>query len=303
MTTTKELDAESGFVSGATEASVVASYAQQAAEPKQLDAGVIYALAGAAGDVEIHDTDDYAETPRRAKAARSVTDAASFVAYVNRHKIRGTEVYAHTSGSSVIAIIDSHEGSDLGAGWQGHRLTLVLEKTKAWEAWMKRDLGQGGAWFDQQEFAEFIEDRALDVIDPDHARLIEIATTFEAKSKADFGSAVRLDSGAVQFAYTETTAAKAGQKGTLEIPNRIQLALRPYIGGPIYSLWAQFRYRIGAGGLRLGYAIERPENILDAAFADIVTEIREGRTDRIGDAAPVVVHEGIGDVPIFYGRP
>ncbi|MFF1876041.1 DUF2303 family protein, partial [Kitasatospora herbaricolor] len=146
-------------------------------------------------------------------------------------------------------------------------------------------------------------DRALDVVEPDHATLIEIATTFEAKQKADFGSAVRTDSGAVQFAYTETVAAKAGQKGTLEIPKQLRLALRPYIGGPIYYLFAQFRYRISSGGLLLGYAIERPENILEAAFSDIVTEIRGGRTDKIGDAAPVVVHEGIGDVPIFYGRP
>lgn len=297
-------DAELGVIETASEAATIAALAVTGIEPRELDAGTIYAVADGRDGVKVIDTDDFADAPRHAKANRTITDAASFVAYVNRHRTPGTEVYAHTSASSVIAVIDSHEGSDAPAGWEKHKLTLALEKTKAWEAWMASDLGQNSrSWFTQQEFAEFIEDRALDVIEPDHATLIEIATTFEAKSKADFGSAVRLDSGAIQFEYTETVAAKAGQKGTIEVPKRIQLALRPYIGGPIYYLWAQFRYRTGANGLALGYAIERPENILDAAFADIVTEIREGRTDKVGDADPVLVHEGIGDVPIFYGRP
>lgn len=286
-----------------TEASAVALLAQQAAEVRELEPGRIYASLGANGEIKFADTDKWADHPRQVTGARTVTDAASFVAYVNRHKIAGTEVFAYTPGSTVVAVIDSHEGSGKPAGWRAHHLTLSLEHTKAWDAWMAHDLSQTpNGWFGQQEFAEFIEDRALDVIDPDQARLIDIATKFEAKKGADFGSAIRTDSGEVRFNYTETIKASAGQKGDIEIPKQLKIALRPYVGGPIYYLFAQFRYRINANGLLLGYAIERPENILDAAFADIVTEIREGRTDKVGDVE-TVVHEGIGDVPIFNGRP
>ncbi|WP_434315867.1 DUF2303 family protein [Leifsonia sp. P73] len=287
-----------------TEAATVAQIAAASIEPHELETGVVYAVADGKGGVKVLDTDSYDDVPRRAKADRTVTDAASFVAYVNRHRTIGTEVYAHTSSSSVVAVIDSHEGTDLAPGWQGHKLTLALEHTKAWLAWTAHDLGQNSrGWFGQQEFAEFIEDRALDVQEPSHARVIELATKFEATKKVDFGQATRLDNGEVRFEYTETIGAAKGRKGDLEFPKELKLALRPYIGGPIYYVFAALRYRIGEDGLRLGYTLQRPETILEGAFADIVAEIRDGRTDKVGDADPVTVHYGIGDVPIFYGRP
>lgn len=292
-----------------TEAEAIAHMAVQGVEPIEVRLGLAYAVPDGRGGVKIIDTDAWAESPRRAEASRVATDAASFVAYVNRHKLPGTEVFANTPSSSVVAVIDSHEETDgiegSISGWQKHRLTLSLEHTKAWLAWVEHDLGQNPrGWFGQQEFAEFIEDRALDVQDPDHARLIEVATKFEATSKVEFGSAVRLDNGEIQFQYVETVGAKKGAKDAIEFPKELKLAIRPYIGGPIYFVFASLRYRLGADGLRLGYALQRPENILEAAFSDIVAEIRDGRTDTDAKTKESsLIHSGIGDVPIFYGKP
>lgn len=283
-----------------TEAAVVASIQQQAdGEAHQaIDPGEVYLVPDGAGGLRIVDTDQYGETPRHVSAARVVTDAASFVAYVNRHKVAGTEIYAHTNTSSVVAVIDSHEGSVGDAGWQKHRLTLGLEKSKAWLAWEAAD----GKLTDQQTFADFLDDRYLDVIDPAPAVLIDIARTFQAKTSVNFESGFREGSGDVTLQYVEDTKAKAGQKGDIEIPARIQLALRPYVGGPVYSIWASFRYRLNGGSVVLGFRLERPENILEAAFADIVTEIRDGRTDK-KDGTETRVHDGVGTVPIFNGKP
>ena len=281
-----------------TEAGVVADLATQATEAEVIKPGEVYVLADGLGHVRVEDTDKYAATPRHVEAHRQVTDAASFVAYVNRHKTPGSEVYAHIPTSNVVAIIDSHEGTDKDPGWQKHRLTLALEKSKAWLAWEAAD----GKLVTQETFADFLDDRYLDVIEPSAAQMIDIARTFQAKTKVDFTSAVRETSGDVHIGYVEETAAKAGQKGDIEIPSKIQLALRPYVGGPIYSIWASFRYRLNGGDLRLGFKPERPENVLEAAFADIVTEIREGRTDK-RDGVETRVHDGIGDVPIFSGKP
>lgn len=288
------------------ENTIVADLAQQAMEPKRLAPGEVLAVVGMNGSTVVVDTDEYALHPRRAQGARTVTDAASFVEYVNRHATPGTEVYAHSNTSSVVGVLDSHAGAYNDPGWQGHRVSLVLEHTKAWLAWAKHDLAvaQANLWFGQEEFAEFIEQRALDVIEPAHADLIDIATTFTATKSADFNSTRRLDNGDVNIAFTETTKAKAGQKGDLTIPQSIRLAIRPYVGGPLYSLRARFRYRLVGGSLMLGYALERPENILESAFDDIVTEIREGKTIAATDGEPQkVVHEGIGTVPLFYGKP
>ena len=284
-----------------TEAAVVSTLAQQAAEPTVVKDGEVYAIPDGSGGVTIVDTDEYAAAPRHTKGHRVVTDAASFVAYVNRHSSDGTEVYAHTNSASVIAVIDSHEPqSQAGAlpGWQKHTLRLALEKSKPWLAWERAD----GNFLSQEEFADFLDDQWSDVIDPAPAVLVDIATTFHAKTNVDFNGGVRLDSGDVKLTFEERTTAKAGQKGDIEIPKKIQLALRPYVGGPIYSIWAHFRYRLRGGQVLLGFKLERPETVLDAAFADIVTEIREGRTDK-RDGVETRVHDGIGDVPIFNGKP
>ncbi|MFJ3393923.1 DUF2303 family protein [Leifsonia aquatica] len=288
-----------------TEASAVANIAVQGVEPKAVEVGRAYAVPDGRGGVKIIDTDAYAEAPRHTEADRRVNDAASFVAYIDRHGTPATEVYAHQLSSSVVAIIDSHLGAYQDGGRQKHTLTLVLEHTKAWAAWAERDLGTNPrGWFDQQEFAEFIEDRALDVREPDHARLIEAATKFEAVKNVDFGQATRLDNGEVQFQYTETVGAKKGTKDALEFPKELKLALRPYVGGPTYHVFANLRYRVSETGLRLGFALVRPEAILEGAFADIVTEIRDGRTDKPTEGGdPVVIHKGIGETPIFYGKP
>lgn len=283
-----------------TEAAVVAELADQNAEAQRVPVatGEVYLVRGDEGEVRVIDTDEYAEHPRRDTASRSVTDAHSFVDYVNRHAHRGTEVYAHTNTSKVVAIIDSHEAAGLNPGWQKHRVTLDLEHSKAWLAWAEAD----GKLFEQDVFADFLDDRYIDVIDPTAARMIDIARSFQAHTKVNFESSIREASGDVKLNFTEDTTAKAGQKGDIEIPARIQLALRPYVGGPIYSIWANFRYRLRGGAVFLGFKLERPENILEAAFADIVTEIRDGRTDK-RDGEETVVHQGIGEVPIFMGRP
>lgn len=297
-------EAELNEAVGASEASAIANIAVQGAEPHALEMGALYSVPDGHGGVAFKDTEAWAKNPSRAKAKRTVTDAASFVAYLARHSTEATEVYADTPESSVVAVIDSHTGANLPAGWEGHKLSLSLVKTIPWLAWTQSDLGTNNrAWFTQAEFAEFIEARALDVVDPDHARLIEIATTFEAKSNADFGSAVRLDNGEVKFEYTETTTAKAGSKGSLDIPKTLKLAIRPYIGGPIYHVFAQFRYRVNSGDLKLGFALERPDAILDAAFADVVTEIRDGKTEKkAGEEVATRIFDGI-EAPIFYGKP
>lgn len=279
-----------------TEAAVVAELADQAAEAQRVavSVGEVYLVREGDGGVGKLDTDDYAPRPRHERAARVVTDAQSFAEYVNRHRLHGTEVYAHTSTSTVVGVIDSHEEAGGFPGWQKHTVRLALEKSKPWLAWEAVD----GKLLSQEDFADFIDDQWSDVTDPAPGVLIDIATTFHAKTNVEFNGGVRLDSGDVKLTFEEKTTAKAGQKGDIEIPTKVQLALRPYIGGPIYSIWAHFRYRLRSGQVLLGFKLERPERVLEAAFADIVTDIRDGKTD--GDT---VVHLGIGDVPVFNGKP
>lgn len=277
-----------------TEAEVIGELAQQAQDPFQLEAGNVYVVPAEGGATRVLDTDAYGASPRRATAERTVTDAASFVGYLKKHGTESTEVWADTPGSTVVAVIDAHEGADRPAGWEGHKLRLSLEKSKPWLAWVESD----GRWFDQLEFADFIEERASDVKEPASAVLLELAQSFQAKRNVDFESSERMQDGQTQLEYKETIAAKAGQKGSIVIPDELLLVLKPYVGAPSYHVFARFRYRLNGAVLKLGYVLLRPQEILDAAFADIVDAIRNGQPER--DTWPA--HEGITQ-PIFYGRP
>lgn len=300
--------ADSTLLSTATvnDVSSVAELAGQALAPVKLEPGAVYAVADGEGKVKRLDTDDVAEAPRRAEAWCKVLDAASFVAYIQKHGLDQTEVWADQLSNTVIGIIDAHQGANRPAGWGKHRVQLRLEHTKSWLAWT-----QGNELlFKQTEFAEFIDLRANDVHEPSAAELVTIARHFSATKSAEFESSNREADGQIRFAYKETVSARAGQKGDLSIPEQFRLALRPYIGGPVYWVIAKLRYRLTGGELRIGYVLERPEEILESAFTDIVTEIRDGKADgRVeGDTAEKpqqAVKPGHGGItqPIFAGRP
>lgn len=275
----------------------IADLARESAAPEFIEEGQILALPDGKGGIRFDDTDKWSEHPRRATAKRKVLDSASFNAYVHKHGIpNATEIWADAPNSRVLARINSHQGAELPAGWEDHSVELVLEHTKGWLAWTEHNEKW---WTDQEEFAEFIETRALDVQEPDAATMQEIILNFHASSGASFESSRRLSDGQVEFTYKEEIQASAG-KQQMTIPSNIRLAVAPYVGGHRVYVNARFRYRVNGGNLRLGYVLERPQEVLDAAFVDILGEIANGRDAT--DVKPAIV--GLADKhDIFNGRP
>jgi hypothetical protein len=105
----------------------------------------------------------------------------------------------------------------------------------------------------QAQFAEHLEDMAHTIVEPSAADLLEVAKTFQAKRNVDFSQAVRLDSGDVELSYAETTTAKVGTKGHIEVPSVFTLALNAIRDAVVDSfravpLW-QFRQGLVAAGL------------------------------------------------------
>lgn len=283
-----------------TEAATVAALALSGVAPRLVDTGDLYAIPDGQGGVRVITTDEYAATPRHVGAKRTVRDAESFVGYLGKHALDETEVWADSTTSSIVAVIDSHQGAHEPGGWQKHSVHLELRHTDSWLAWA----GIDGQLLTQDVFADFIEGRSVDVVKPDPASFLELAQSFQAKQNVDFESGHRLDSGQVRLEFKETITAKAGQKGNIDIPTEVELALKPYVGGPVYKVRARFRYRFGAQGLRLSIVLLRPADLLEAAFTDIVTEIRDGKRNPMnkqGDEDEFL-HFGIA-APIFSGRP
>lgn len=239
--------------------------------------------------LQTFDLSDYADNPRTKTGSVSLSDADSFVEYVNRHSIaRATTLWADIDHVRVVGVIDDHErhdaegeitGEDL-PGFGRHRAQLTLKFTRDWLHWMKLD----GKYVDQQTFAEHIEDGAdcirpdADGNGPDAATMLEVAQTFHANRGVQFTSAKHL-SGEIQFSFQEETKAGAGKTGTIPVPDLFTIGLFPFEGqfDEVFPLKARFRYRLGDNGVvALGYRLIRPDNVRQQAFDEIVGGIKAG---------------------------
>ena len=250
----------------------VIDLATAAAGPHELVDGQVYAVtvpAGASVTVIDRDLDQYRDHPRRATGRFTVRTVASLVAYLEKHSLPETELWANQDTVSVQAVINAHQGTDSDAGWSDHRVTLQLKKTPAWLAWE----GISGKLMSQVDFAEFIEQRTVDFTSPAGADVLELAQSFQAAKSGRFESSQRLSSGETTLVYVEDVTAAAGKKGNIAIPDIIELALIPFEGGDAYKVRARFRYRLDGGRLLLGVVLERPEDVLKDAFDQVVATI------------------------------
>lgn len=241
-------------------------------EPTQLVEGQDYAfVVPAGGTVERidNDLDVFRPRPRRKTGQVQLSDAASFAAYYRKHAEEegASELYASLSSHSCVGVLNGH--SDDVPGWGDHRVVLQLRKTPAWTAWEALDR----KLVDQVRFAEHIEDRLADCVDPPGAAMLELAQSFHAQTKVSFESSRRLSSGQRQLEYREEVNASAGRKGQITIPETFALGLIPFEGGGPYRVEARLRYRMTDGHLAIGYALTRPEDVLREAFGDAVAAI------------------------------
>lgn len=253
-----------------TEAKTIARIAQQAANAEEIYPGKIYLVPGENGTIQQIDTDSFADRPRTNTLNQTVADFESFAAYLNKHGIEGeTEISAHETEGVFSAVIDA--GADGEAGWRRHLVKLQLTSSDEWKTWA----GQSGKLLNQEQFAEFIEDNARNVVDPTSAELLEVAQSLQVKRGVDFESGIRLADGNVQFGYRETTTATAGTAGSLTIPATLELALAPFRGGAPYRVPATFRYRLQDKRLHLGFKLQNADQVRRDAFNEIAKQVSE----------------------------
>ncbi|MFD1940564.1 DUF2303 family protein, partial [Nonomuraea mangrovi] len=246
-----------------------------------LEPGKIYAFPTADGpqllDLDVEEYTSRLPVPQRKTGAVTVEDVASFEAYYAKHSDQDTETYVNVDQRCITAVLNAH--SQEGPRWGDHRLHLQLKTTLSWVAWTCNDR----KWMPQREFAEFVEDHLSDIREPAAALMLEIATTFQAKTKVNFASATRLSSGDANLVWEETTDATAGAKGNLKVPTEFKIAVKclelPVVEGEdpvVYGLDARFRYRIERGQLYVSYLLDDPQAVLRDAVLAVVGQVEGG---------------------------
>lgn len=253
------------------------------ATPEELTPGKIYVLHTRAGVHQIDLTGDkYRDKPARTVQTVDVRDVESFLAYFTRHATDESLVYADEDYRTITGIIDAHGAAS--PDWQGHRVQLKLQFTPEFKRWYEGD----GRFFDQQQFAELLEDYRSFVVEPDAATMIELAQSFQATTKCEFASGFQVKDGQRQLQYTETVAAKAGTKGAIPIPDLLVLGLPVFKGATARDrIESKFRFRVTGDELRLFYKLDRIEDVLTGAFQEVRTRVSEGvDVDIVNGTAP-----------------
>ncbi|MDF3280857.1 DUF2303 family protein [Gordonia sp. N1V] len=209
----------------------------------------------------------YREEPRRQRGTFDVHDVPSFLEAIRLRHDNDTTVYANVDNRSLTAVLNDQ-------GWRDHRVNYAPEFSREFAAWQERS----GKYVSQRDFAEFLEDRAFDLVEPEPAELISIARQFKATRKVQFESGTKLQSGDIQFVYSEETGAGSGSKGKIDIPETFVIGVPVFKGTEKISITATLRYNIDRdAGLQLSYRLLFLDDLIEASLQQqIIEPVREG---------------------------
>lgn len=235
---------------------------------------------------ELRNVMEFASVPKRPKGGATVRDADSFIEYVKRFHDGHTVVFTpplprippetfHGSDPDELPIVQgfmnySKAGS---AQWEDLYCNLQPQWSPGWLEWMAINR----KFLSQEGFAEFVFDHTADIVEPEAARMLEVAQSMQATITCGFAAATRLKDGQIGFAYKEDMNATAGAKGEIKIPEAVIVRLTPFIGGVSYRVRGELRYRINRNQGSVGWGIVFPgmQEVIDGAWKVLLDKVQE----------------------------
>jgi len=232
--------------------------------------------------------------PRRKQARVQVDNADSFILYWAQYSASESRIFANGAVGQLgfVAILDYHQPQG-PAGWREHIVQYPLRHTVEWERWTSKEGASNR--MDQETFAQFLEDNAIDIVGegkdgfPTAATMLEVAREIEVRKDVHFNGSVRLSNGKTQLNYTEDVAAAAG-KGQFSIPEQFKIRIQPFLGSAMEDVICNLRFRLHAqsGKVNFWYELVRPHKVIERAFQSVVQKIKnECGTEIFFGTAPV----------------
>lgn len=235
--------------------------------------------------------DDYRTRPTRRTGTASVGDLDSFIAHVERFKDTDTLIFASDDrhSPSLTAVLDYHRtGAEGDPRFGTHRTKFSFPLSDEWRAWT----GQNKKPMKMADFAAFLEDRIIDVLDdtsdlPDEmqrfvkaiggniaspTKLMEISVGLKINEKSAVAETVNLSSGEGEISFVAQHTDAAGKP--LKVPNLFLVGIPVFKNGPAWRIAVRLRYRKADGGLVFWYELWRHESVFDAAIKEALDRVR-----------------------------
>ena len=215
---------------------------------------------------KLESVEQFQNEPTRIREQLRVLTPESFIKYFNKFCNNDSLVVLNDDNQSIIGLLDYH--ATQSPSWCDHKVEYACPKSREWTLWNRFNKNK----FNQLAFAEFIEENIKDFAEPSGGELLEIATKFSVIRTAVFSNSVRLQSGEFEFQFSEQNQSK----GTVTVPEKIAIGIAAFHNGTKYRIEARLRYRLREGELTIWYELIEPEKVLEDAFKEVKTVIRNG---------------------------
>lgn len=234
--------------------------------------------------------DKYLPAPERRRGTATLTDLDSFITHVNRHADPDSVVFADTTPGApkLTAVFDYHRaGPEAAARWGTHRAVYPFPLSDEWQVWTAKHERP----MTQLDFAQFIEDRVVDVAEPagasegakalveklgcdlaGPARLLELSRGLSVRVNGRVTEARNLSTGEAQLSYEARHETDEGQP--LKVPGAFLLAIPVFRGGAPYGLPVRLRYRVKEGQITWHVALYRTDFALTQSIGEALARVR-----------------------------
>ena len=240
---------------------------------------------------------EHLTSPERRTGTAVLTRLDSFIEHVNRFSDKDSIIYARDDRDrpALTAVLDYHRaGSESDPRFGEHRSTFNFPLSDEWQAWQKFDKQV----MDQREFAEFIEERVVDIeyvedidalseemrryIGSTNAgriatptRMHELSTNLEVYENSVVKQVQKLQTGEAQIRFESDHVDAAG--APVDIPALFIICIPVFAHDAYYRIVARLRYR-ATGGLKFWYELWRTDLVFNDAFDKACARVKEETT-------------------------
>lgn len=199
--------------------------------------------------------------PRVVNKRMRFVDVTSFLTYFEKFRIGHRPQLFHkvsSDGMHIVSVFDYDEPAQEGATatstrpmW-GHNVAfLKMAYSRDYQLLKNKD----GQWFDQVDFALFVEENQHLFLQPDGATMFELAQELKGKQNVEWQSGKRLNNNSTQFQFIEKIDAQTVHGTPLEVPDYLLMRMPMFEGMGDHEVRLAFRWKLYQGEIKFAYKL------------------------------------------------